>query len=119
MPLATLPSAMNSGISSTFCLVTPSSSPSIMAFCTHLTSRDQAWSPRISAAVSRLHLRFNSPWVATTLLGATGLIWCLVPLDLLLILIGEGTAERVKFDIGMARAFTDEVRTLRHRSHPD
>ena len=56
------------------------------------SARDQAWPPRISAAVSRLHLRFNSPWVATTLLGATGLIWCLVPLDLLLILIGEGTA---------------------------
>ena len=56
------------------------------------SARDQAWPPRISAAVSRLHLRFNSPWVATTVLGATGLLWCLVPLDLLLILIGEGTA---------------------------
>ena len=56
------------------------------------SARDQAWPPRISAAVSRLHLRFNSPWVATTVLGATGVLWCLVPLDLLLILIGDGTA---------------------------
>ena len=56
------------------------------------SARDQAWPPRISAQVSRLHQTFNSPWVATTVLGATGVLWCLVPLDLLLILIGEGTA---------------------------
>lgn len=56
------------------------------------SARDQAWPPRISRAVSRLHLRFNSPWVATTVLGTTGVLWCLMPIDLLLILIGEGTA---------------------------
>jgi amino acid transporter len=56
------------------------------------SARDQAWPMRISAQVSRLHLKFNSPWVATIVLGATGLLWCLVPLSLLLILIGEGTA---------------------------
>ncbi|MGZ3313356.1 MAG: APC family permease [Caulobacteraceae bacterium] len=56
------------------------------------SARDQAWPASVSRAVSRLHLRFNSPWVATTVLGATGLLWCLAPLDILLILIGEGTA---------------------------
>ena len=56
------------------------------------SARDQAWPRRVSAAVSRLHLTFNSPWVATTVLGATGVLWCLVPLDVLLIVIGEGTA---------------------------
>jgi len=56
------------------------------------SARDQAWPPRVSAAVSRLHLRFNSPWVATTVLGATGVLWCLAPLNVLLIVIGEGTA---------------------------
>ena len=56
------------------------------------SGRDQAWPQLISAAISRLHLRFNSPWVATTVLGATGVLWCLLPLNLLLILIGEGTA---------------------------
>jgi amino acid transporter len=56
------------------------------------SARDQAWPRRVSAAVSRLHLRFNSPWVATTVLGATGLLWGLVPLNVLLIVIGEGTA---------------------------
>jgi amino acid transporter len=56
------------------------------------SARDRAWPPRVSAAISRLHLRFNSPWVATTVLGCTGVLWCLVPLNVLLILIGEGTA---------------------------
>jgi amino acid transporter len=56
------------------------------------SARDQAWPASVSAAVSRLHLRFNSPWVATTLLGATGVLWCLLPLNVLLIVIGEGTA---------------------------
>jgi amino acid transporter len=56
------------------------------------SARDQAWPPRISAAMARLHLTFNSPWVATLVLGGTGILWCLVPLNLLLILIGEGTA---------------------------
>lgn len=56
------------------------------------SGRDQAWPSPVSAAIRRLHLRFNSPWVATTLLGVTGVLWCLVPLNLLLILIGEGTA---------------------------
>lgn len=56
------------------------------------SARDQAWPRRVSAAVSRLHLRFNSPWVASTVLGATGALWCLVPLNVLLIVIGEGTA---------------------------
>jgi amino acid transporter len=56
------------------------------------SARDQAWPGRISAAVSRLHLTFNSPWVATTVLGVTGVLWCLAPLNVLLIVIGEGTA---------------------------
>jgi amino acid transporter len=56
------------------------------------SARDQAWPRQVSAAVSRLHLHFNSPWVATTVLGATGVLWCLVPLNVLLIVIGEGTA---------------------------
>ncbi|HEY4030969.1 MAG TPA: APC family permease [Caulobacteraceae bacterium] len=56
------------------------------------SARDQAWPRRVSAAVARLHGRFNSPWVATTALGATGILWCLVPLNVLLVVIGEGTA---------------------------
>ena len=60
----------------------------------HLYSsgRDGVWPRGMSAALARLHPRFNSPWVATLAIGATSILWCLVRLDLLLILIGEGTA---------------------------
>ena len=60
----------------------------------HLYSsgRDRVWPQRASAALSRLHPRFNSPWIATLAIGVTSLLWCLVRLDLLLILIGDGTA---------------------------
>ena len=56
------------------------------------SGRDRAWPPRLSAALASLHPRFGSPWVATLALGATSLLWCLLKLDLLVILIGDGTA---------------------------
>ena len=60
----------------------------------HLYSsgRDGVWPRGMSAALARLHPRFNSPWIATLTIGATSLLLCLVRLDLLVILIGEGTA---------------------------
>jgi amino acid transporter len=60
----------------------------------HLYSsgRDGVWPRAMSRALARVHGRFNSPWVATLAIGLTSLLWCLVRLDLLLILIGEGTA---------------------------
>ena len=56
------------------------------------SGRDQAWPAPVSRALAQLHPRFNSPWIATLALGASGLLWCLVKLDLLLILLGDGTA---------------------------
>ena len=56
------------------------------------SGRDRAWPSRVSAAFARLHPRFNSPWIATLSVGATSLLWCLVRLDVLVVLIGEGTA---------------------------
>ena len=56
------------------------------------SGRDRAWPARLSMAFARLHPRFNSPWVATLTVGATSLLWCLVRLDVLVVLIGEGTA---------------------------
>ena len=56
------------------------------------SGRDRAWPGRLSAALARLHPRFNSPWIATLAIGATSLLWCLVKLDLLVVLIGDGTA---------------------------
>jgi amino acid transporter len=60
----------------------------------HLYSsgRDGVWPKGMSQALARLHPRFNSPWIATLTIGVTSLLWCLVRLDLLLILIGDGTA---------------------------
>jgi amino acid transporter len=60
----------------------------------HLYSsgRDGVWPRGVSEALARLHPRFNSPWIATLAIGATSLLWCLVRLDLLLVLIGDGTA---------------------------
>ena len=56
------------------------------------SGRDGAWPGRASAAIASLHPRFNSPWIATLALGLTGIAWCLVKLDVLLVLIGDGTA---------------------------
>jgi amino acid transporter len=58
----------------------------------YASGRDRAWPPRVGAALARLHPRFNSPWVATLAIGLTAVLWCLVRLDVLLILIGDGTA---------------------------
>jgi amino acid transporter len=60
----------------------------------HLYSsgRDGVWPKGMSAALARLHPRFNSPWIATLAIGVTSILWCFVRLDLLLILIGDGTA---------------------------
>jgi amino acid transporter len=56
------------------------------------SGRDHAWPALASRALGRLHPRFNSPWVATLALGAMGLLWCLVKLQTLVLLIGDGTA---------------------------
>ena len=56
------------------------------------SGRDRAWPRRLSNALAQLHPGFNSPWIATLVLGATSLLWCLVKLQLLVVLIGDGTA---------------------------
>lgn len=55
------------------------------------SGRDRAWG-RMSQAFARLHPRFNSPWIATLTVGAVSLLLCLVKLNVLVILIGDGTA---------------------------
>jgi amino acid transporter len=56
------------------------------------SGRDHAWPRHLSHAFARLHPRFNSPWVATLAVGVTSILWCLVKLEVLVILIGDGTA---------------------------
>jgi amino acid transporter len=55
------------------------------------SGRDRAWG-RLSGALAQLHPRFNSPWVATLAVGVASLLLCLVKLNVLVILIGDGTA---------------------------
>ena len=56
------------------------------------SGRDRAWPARLNTAFARLHPRFNSPSFATLTVGATSRMWCLVRFDVLVVLIGEGTA---------------------------
>lgn len=58
----------------------------------YASGRDRAWPARVSEAFARLHLHFNSPWIANLVLGGATLLWCFVKLDVLLILIGNGAA---------------------------
>ena len=55
------------------------------------SGRDRAWG-RLSPSFARLHPRFNSPWIATLTVGGVSLLLCLVKLNVLVILIGDGTA---------------------------
>jgi amino acid transporter len=56
------------------------------------SGRDRAWGRRCSTALALLHPRFNSPWVSTLVVGGAAMLWCLVKLQVLLVLIGDGTA---------------------------
>lgn len=52
------------------------------------SGRDQFWHERLNGALTRVHPRLDSPWVATVLAGAAGVAACFVPFNLLLVLTG-------------------------------
>lgn len=54
------------------------------------SGRDRVWHGAINEALVQVHGRFDSPWVATLLAGATGIATCFVPFNLLLVLNGTG-----------------------------
>jgi len=54
------------------------------------SARDRVWHGGVNALLTRLHSRFDSPWVATMLAGATGMATCFVPLHVLLVFTGAG-----------------------------
>ena len=54
------------------------------------SGRDRMWHGAANAALTRVHGRFHSPWVATLLSGATGAAACFIPFHLLLVLNGTG-----------------------------
>ncbi|HLI65598.1 MAG TPA: APC family permease [Caulobacteraceae bacterium] len=54
----------------------------------YATGRDRAWPAPVNAALTRLHPRFHSPWVATLLAGGMAMAGCFLPFQLLLVLNG-------------------------------
>ncbi|MBV8592784.1 MAG: APC family permease [Caulobacteraceae bacterium] len=54
------------------------------------TGRDATWPGPLNRALTRIHPRFRSPWVATLAAGAIGAGLCFVDLKLLLIATGTG-----------------------------
>ncbi len=55
------------------------------------TGRDGVWSGAVNRAFGAIHPRFGSPWIATLTMGACTLLWCLLPLRILVIVIAGGT----------------------------
>ena len=55
------------------------------------TGRDRVWPDAVSRPLAHLHPRLGSPMLATLVMGAAGLLWCLVPLKILITIIASGT----------------------------
>jgi amino acid transporter len=54
----------------------------------YCSGRDGVWPGRMNRWMAAVHPRFNSPWVATMVMGAATAGCCLLPLDLLIMLTG-------------------------------
>jgi amino acid transporter len=54
------------------------------------TGRDAVWGYRFDIFIGAIHPRWGSPWVATLVIGAVGVICCFISLKFLLILNGGG-----------------------------
>jgi amino acid transporter len=55
------------------------------------TGRDQVWTAGLNRAFATIHPRLHSPWIATIVMGGVSLLWCFVPLNVLVIIIASGT----------------------------
>jgi amino acid transporter len=55
-------------------------------------ARENTWHVRLNGTLSRVHPRHGSPWAATLAVGAGGLILCLLPLSVLVMINGSGAA---------------------------
>jgi amino acid transporter len=54
------------------------------------TGRDRVWSYRFDAFIGAIHPKWQSPWVATLIIGGVGVACCFISLKFLLILNGGG-----------------------------
>ena len=52
------------------------------------SGRDKVWPAAVNRLLTRVHPRFESPWVATLLTGILACLLCFVSLDLLLVITG-------------------------------
>ncbi len=58
----------------------------------YATGRDRVWPALISDALSKVHSRFNSPWVATIVAGAASAALCFVKFEILVVVVASGVA---------------------------
>jgi amino acid transporter len=56
----------------------------------YASGRDRVWPGSVNRAVTALHPRFNSPWIACLVMGVVTAASCLLNLDLLVMLTGTG-----------------------------
>lgn len=54
------------------------------------TGRDSVWAPSIDRALSRIHLKFHSPWIATLICGGFSAAACFVNENVLFVVTGTG-----------------------------
>lgn len=54
------------------------------------SGRDGAWQAWFNGALTQVHSRYKSPWVATLVAGATAAAACLIPFHMLLVMTGTG-----------------------------
>ncbi len=56
------------------------------------TGRDHVWPHAVNRALTRVHKRFHSPWIATLVCGALAAAACFIELKLLLVITGTTIA---------------------------
>ena len=55
-------------------------------------ARENSWHARLNGPLASVHPRYGSPWVATLVVGAAGLLLCLLPVSVLVTINGSGAA---------------------------
>ncbi len=56
----------------------------------YATGRDKLWPEPVSRAMTLIHPRLGSPWVATLIMGAAALLGCFVDPRVLVLILGNG-----------------------------
>ncbi len=56
----------------------------------YATGRDRLWPDPVSTFLAQIHPRFGSPWTATLVMGAAGLLGCFISQKVLVLILGNG-----------------------------